>query len=454
MASAGDQPANNKRILWMGAALLIALGLWLGYPKIKEYLDERSDVEHYQSDAELLEKLGALQLTSSAGPTRDWPQWRGPHRDGIARENGLLSSWPKDGPRRVWQASTGPGYSSVAVADGRAYTLVQDGDNEAVVCWNADNGAELWRVRNPGKFQNAESGVGPHSTPSVHEGKVYTVGALGLFQCLDAGSGKVLWHHDLLKEFDAKLQEYGTSFSPLIEGDLVITLPGGPNGNSLAAFHRHDGKLAWKAFDDAAGYSSPVAATLAGTRQIVVLTAHHLMGLAPADGKLLWQFPWQIFKDCSIATPIVVGDYVYISGNYGKGCALIAITAQADGGFKAQRVYESNRMRNHFTTSVYHDGHVYGFDERMLVCMEFRTGKVRWKRRGFEKGNIMVADGRLVIFGENGILALAEPNPNDYKELSSFQLSQNRCWTPPALANGKLYVRDQESLVCLDLKSP
>jgi outer membrane protein assembly factor BamB len=253
------------------------------------------------------------------------------------------------------------------------------------------------------------------------------------------------------------------SFPPLIEGELVITMPGGPDGNSIAALDRQDGKLVWKALDDRAGYSSPVAATIAGRRQVVILTAESVVGLAPEGGKLLWKYPWPLFKDCNVATPIVVGDYVFISSGYSKGCALLHITPSpppplpegAKGEeFTATPVYEHNRMRNHFSTSVLYQDHLYGFDDFFLVCMELRSGKVLWKKRGFGKGSLMVADGRLLVLGDNGLLALAETSPEKYTERSSCKILQGKCWTMPVLADGKLFVSDEQEILCLDVAGP
>ncbi len=213
----------------------------------------------------------------------DWPQWRGPRRDGVSLETGLLLQWPRTGPTELWRAEAGAGYSSFAVAAGRAYTILQDGDNEAVVCWKADTGKESWRFRYPARYVN-DWGSGPRSTPTVDGDYVYTVGATGLFHCLKADTGAKLWQHNLLEEFNAENLTWGVSFSPLIEGDLIYTNPGGPNGGSLAAFNKRSGKLVWKALDDAAGYSSPIAITAAGVRQIVFFTGKHLVGVAPADG--------------------------------------------------------------------------------------------------------------------------------------------------------------------------
>lgn len=426
---------------------------------------ERINASRPDNDAGVLARIETAPLTTAeAMHSLDWPQWRGPHRDGIAGDRGLLTVRPEGGPRVVWRAKTGAGFSSPAVAEGRVYLLVQDGDREAVVCWNADSGSELWRHRYPALFSNPEAGVGPHATPTIAGDRVYTVGATGQFFCLNAATGTVVWSHDLLKEFDVANQEYGVSFSPLIEGNLVVTMPGGTNGKSVAAFDCKDGRLIWSTGDERAGYSSPIAATLAGRRQLVVLTAEAVHGLAPEDGKPFWRFPWPSFKDCNVATPIAVGNYVFVSTGYNKGCALLEISpspqpsppggeGRVRGGFQARPVYEHNRMRNHFSTCVLFQEHLYGFDESFLVCMELRTGKILWKKRGFGRGSLLIADSRLIVLGEHGNLALAEASPADYRELSACKLLGDKCWSMPASAHGKLYVRDEEQILCLDVRN-
>ncbi|HXG11547.1 MAG TPA: PQQ-binding-like beta-propeller repeat protein [Gemmataceae bacterium] len=457
---------QRTRRVWLGVlAGLVVIGAFLGsyYLYLKHsfrggpawlvrLMGEEAPV--FVPDPELLQGLQAAPLERNAArPVGEWPQWRGPNRDGVSAETGLLKEWPEGGPRKVWEAKGGEGYSSFAVAGGKVYTLLQDGDNETVVCWDAATGKEVWRFGYPCRYENSW-GSGPRSTPAVHDGLVYTVGATGIFHCLKADTGAKVWRHDLLDEFKAENLQWGVSFSPLIEGDLVLTNPGGPDGNSIAAFDRKTGRLIWKALDDPAGYSSPVAATLAGVRQVLFFTARGLVSVSPADGKELWRYDWTTEYDANIATPIVVDDYVFISSGYGRGAAVLKVES-ADGGLRARRVYQTNQMANHFSTSVYYREHLYGFtDPGILVCMEFRTGKVRWKERGFDKGSLTIADGHLFILGEQGTLALAEATPEAYREKSRCQPFQGKCWTVPVLCNGRLYLRDEAKVLCLEVRAP
>jgi outer membrane protein assembly factor BamB len=448
-------------LLAISAGLLVVIGSVVGYTKL--------DLERYHSNPSQLRKLTAAQfpavdpLPASAS---DWPQWRGLRRDGVSLETGLLTTWPTDGPRVVWRKPLGRGFSSIAVAAGRLITMCeqavddkQDGNkpssyHEAVVCWDAETGQEHWSFRYPNHFHE-RFGSGPRSTPAVDGDCVYAVGPTGIFHCLKAATGEKVWRHDLMQEFQGRPMQYGVSFSPLVEGDLVYTMPGGPSGNAVAAFDKRSGALAWKALDDPIGYSSPIAITAAGVRQILVFTNAALVSLSPADGKVLWRFPWVTADGFNIATPLGFGNYVFISSAYGKGCALVEITAQADGGLDAGLVYEHNRMRNHFASSVRHGDYIYGFDQTDLVCMKIRSGKIMWREKGarsFGKATLIIADGHLIIMGEDGRLVLAEATPEGYREKASFQITQFKCWTVPAISAGKLYFRNEAEAACLDLR--
>ncbi|MBL8798307.1 MAG: PQQ-like beta-propeller repeat protein [Planctomycetia bacterium] len=459
MSVTEEAPKGNPLLLKGAVAALLVLGGWVAYPYLNNYaesllFDSGGD---YRINSQVLQKLEKAPLQNAAVPVAvsgDWPQYRGPRRDGISLESGLLEQWPAEGPPVLWKVAGGPGFSTMSVAGGRVYTAIQaDDQHEAIVCLYESTGEEIWRHRYPGHFTEPFSGVGPRSTPTVTDGKVYAVGSRGQFFCLDAQTGAVVWQTDLLQTFKAEQPEYGYSFSPLVDGDLVFVQPGGNHGNSIAALDRRDGKLVWKAFDDRPGYSSPIVAEIGGKRQVVCLTAEHALGFALADGKLFWKFSWPCFRDCNVASPIAAGDYVFISSGYNRGCGLLEITAGPDGNQQAKSVYEHNRMRNHFSTCVLHQEHLYGFDDNFLVCMALRTGKVLWKQRGYDKGTLLLANNQLIILGERGKLALADASPEAFKLRSQFQITDTRCWSMPVLANGKLFVRDEATIWCLDLRA-
>ncbi|HZT82064.1 MAG TPA: PQQ-binding-like beta-propeller repeat protein [Gemmataceae bacterium] len=448
---------------WVLGTLLVGLVLLFGFLTTL-HLYSRT---RFTPDADLLAELqGANFLEDTAPPALPgpWPQWRGPRRDGVSPETVRATAWPEDGPPVLWEKTRqkgeiGDGYSSLAVAGGRVCTLTQLDDEEAVVCWQADTGKELWRRRYAANYRN-DYGDGPRSTPAVDGDRVYTVGGTGMFHCLDAETGAVKWSHDLLTEFNASNLRWGVSFSPLIEGDLVLTNPGGPNGKSVVAFDKHTGKVAWSALDDPAGYSSPVAIGEGDTRQVVFFTGKRLVGLSPRDGKLLWDFPWETSHEVNAATPVAVRakvggqevHYLFISSGYGKGCALVKVWPAAKDSWQARRVYEGNQMLNHFSSCVRWKDQVYGFsDPGVLTCLDLRTGKVLWTEKGFKKGSLLAADGYLILLGENGKLALAEATPEGYREKALCSPMGRKCWVMPVLANGRLYLRDEDKVVCLDL---
>lgn len=408
----------------------------------------------FRHDAALHQELQAATLPEDQRPVRpgDWPGWRGPLRDGVSRETGLLTAWPEQGPKVLWQTPMSTGYSSMVVADGRLYTMQRRGDNEQVLCLDAKTGKEHWAYSTPVQYSN-EYGGGPRSTPMVDGDRVYTVGVTGILTCLDTQTGKKVWDHDLLREFNAKNLTWGVSFAPLVDGNLVFVMPGGPDGGSLAAFDKKDGKLVWKSQDDRPGYSAPNAATLAGVRQVLFFTGVALVSADPETGKFLWRWPWPTSHDCNVATPIVRGDYVFIASGYGKGCAMLKVVKDGDG-LKVERVYEHNNFCDHHSGSVLVGEHIYGFNEATLTCLDFRSGDVVWKKNGFGKGTLLAADGHLIVLGENGKLALIEATPERFREKSSFRFSSQRCWTLPVLSDGRLYVRDEEKLVCYDVKNP
>jgi outer membrane protein assembly factor BamB len=453
----GTGLSRVRRItLALGIILLLGLG---GYMLFDQW--RRNRIESDRARMAELQSAQLVEPTQQDSLPVDWPQWRGPRRDGISLEKGLSFSWPDSGPKQLWEAPAGEGYSSFAVADGRAYTMLQDGDQEAVVCWNAETGKEQWRYRYPAHFRGQQgSGSGPRSTPSIDGDRIYTVGATGLFHCLHAATGKKLWDHNLLKEFGANNLSWGISFSPLIEGNLVLTIPGGRDGKCIVAFDKISGAVAWQSGDDSASYSSPVAVTTAGRRQVIFFAASGLVGVDPADGKQLWHYPWKNDTDVNAATPIVfsaqagdgVHDYVFASCNYRPGgCCLVKLTPTADG-IVPQRVYETGRMRNHFSSCVRLREQLYGFDDSTLACLDLLTGQIRWRKGGFRKGSLTIAGGHLIILGEYGELAVAEAMTEEYREVAAFQFSDQKCWTVPVVANGRLYLRDEKRVVCYDLR--
>jgi outer membrane protein assembly factor BamB len=463
--------------------LALGIGFGLGFLLLGGvWAFNNLDLERRQEDPNRLAKLANREIGTSVSQvvSHDWPQWRGANRDGLSLETDLCKTWPAQGPRELWRKSIGRGFSSTVVAGERVYTMdesaspadaanqesvsqapqVDDSSQaaskpeEGVVCLDAGTGRQIWRFRSPNSYLE-RFGSGPRSTPTVSENRVYAVGPTGLLYCLSADTGELIWQHHLLVEFNGRPMRYGVAFSPLVEGDLVVTTPGGPEGNAVVAFNKRTGEVVWKALDDPMGYSSPIAATLAGIRQILIFSNTELVSLAPEDGQVYWRYPWETTGGFNIATPITFGDCVFISSGYGKGCALLEVTRVPAGSLEVNRVYEHNRMRNHFATSVRFADHLYGFDQTDLVCMDLRTGKMIWRQKGyrdFGKGSLMIAGNQLIVLGESGKLFLADATSAGYSEKSSYHVSPNKCWTAPIVAQGKMYIRTESQIICLDLR--
>ena len=392
---------------------------------------------------------GVLSAEADDHSTAEWTQWRGPNRDGISSETGFLKNWPKEGPTVLWQIPLGDGYSGISIAQGKIYTMFAEGADEFVICLDASNGEEVWRFRSGAKFTE-QRGDGPRSMPTVHGDSVFALGAEGKLYALNAHNGTQLWSHNFVEEFDSKIPTWGFSASPLIEGDLVLVETGGRDEQAIVAFDKKSGDVVWTTHTDAVGYSSPIAIDFGGTRQIIFLTSKTLLSLAPENGHIYWKYPWP--EGINIATPIFIpDDKIFISASYDKGAVLLRMIPNEDG-IGIEEVWKSRVMKNHFNSSVLQGDYLYGFDNAILTCIETNTGEEQWRHRGFGKGSLLLADGHLIILGEGGKLALVEVSPNEYREKARFQLFDDKCWTVPTLAGGKLYLRNQKDIVCLDLR--
>lgn len=393
-------------------------------------------------------------LLSSALDAATWPQWRGPWRDGKSAETGLLQSWPASGPELVWAANgLGAGYSSFAVEGGKLYTQGQRNGRQFLTAFDTENGSKRWEVENGGQYMDSK-GNGPRGTPTLNDGRVYAISGRGHLICAEAATGKMIWRIDLLGEFGARNISWGISESPLVEGDRVIVTPGGREAG-VVALNKMDGSVIWKSEGDRAGYSSAVSTTLAGVHQYVLLTGTAGVGVRASDGKLLWRYTKVANGTANAATPIVSGNQVFLSSDYGTGCALLQISPDGAGGVEAEEVYFSREMRNHYSTAVLIDGKLYGYSSRILTCMDFATGAVDWRDRSVGKGQVIAAEGLLYLQGEDGVAGLAEATPTGYREISRFEFSKADLptWALPVIADGRLYMRDQDRLNCYDIRA-
>jgi outer membrane protein assembly factor BamB len=392
-----------------------------------------------------------IVLFASFAWNADWPQYRGVNRDGISKETAILKTWPANGPRVLWKTPIGDGYSGMAIVSNRIYTMDAKGPDEFIVAMDAASGKEIWRYRNDSNFVN-DQGNGPRGTPTIEGNMLYAFGAQGALTALTIQDGKKVWSHDVKKSVSGKVPIWGYSSSPLIEGGLLILPVGGGENNAVVAFNKKTGAIAWRSQGDEPAYSSAIAATIKGVRQILVFSGTKLLSVAPTDGKLLWSYNWKTDWFVNAAVPIVVPeDKVFISTAYDVGAALLKVNV-AGGKSSVEEVWMSKAMRNHFNTSVLNNGILYGFDNAVLKAIDANTGEDKWKKSGFGRGSLLVADGHLIVLSERGQLVLVEATPDAYKEVASAQVLQGKCWTMPTLVNGRLYVRNQKEMVCLDLK--
>ena len=395
---------------------------------------------------------GSGSSRASVGePRDDWPQWRGPRRDGVSKETGLLKDWPANGPRLAWRINgTGDGYSSFSVAGGRLFTLGARQNTEYIFAFDAASGKKLWEVANGRRFNN-DRGDGPRGTPTIDGDRVYVFGSSGDMTVLDAATGKVFWTQNLLQKYGGSNINWGLSESPLVLSDRIIVTPGG-RGASIVALRKTDGSLIWKSESDEPGYSSALLHPIGTIQQAVVFTAERALGVDVNDGRVLWSYNRVANRTANIATPIARGNHVFLSSDYGTGAGLLALTPSGNG-LKASEVYFTNEMRNHHASSVLVGDYLYGFSSSILTAMHFETGKVAWRDRSVGKGSLVFADDRLYLFSENGVVGLAEANPQKYVEHGRFQLRTGSLptWSHPVVSGGKLFIRDQDTLYAYDV---
>jgi outer membrane protein assembly factor BamB len=398
----------------------------------------------------------ALVLTFAlSAVASDWPQFLGPTRNGVSPETGLTTAWSKEGPPVLWQRRVGRGWSSPVVVGNRLILFHRRGEKEVVECLDASNGKEQWKFEYPTAYvDDFNFDPGPRSTPLIEGDRVYTLGAEGRMHCLELATGKKIWDRPLNDEYKVRKGFFGVATSPVLEGDLLLLNIGGRDAG-IVALHKDSGKEVWRATNHAASYSSPVVATIDGVRHALFFSREGIVSLDPANGKERFSKHWRSRMDASVnaASPVVVGNEVFFSACYDTGAILL--TARKDGFDEVWNNDES--MANHYGTSIYNDGYLYGFHGRQetkahLHCIEWKTGKVQWTRERFGCGSIIRAGDDLIILTEDGDLALVAATPKVYNQKARAHVLGTGCRAQIALANGRLYARDTLRLVCVELK--
>jgi len=390
----------------------------------------------------------------------DWPAYRNADRDGIARDQVIRTDWDKQPPEQLWKHPVGAGWGSFCVVADCAFTQEQRGQEEMVVCYDVQTGKQIWAHADPVRFEETLGGVGPRATPTFDAGLLYTMGGTGILNCLEAGTGKVVWSHDLLEEGDLKNLVWGMAGSPLIQGDLVIVNQGvqppesDQKSQSVIVFDKLSGEKVWSSGTRKSSYSSPQYAVLQGEPQVLIFHAKGLESFALEDGQSLWFFPWKNQAGCNAAQPIPLDESsVFLGAGYGTGSARIQITAPEKQGepLGVAEEWKSLSLKLKFNSAVAQEDYVYGLDEGVLTCLDLKTGKRKWKRGRYGYGQLLLVDSQLLILAEDGRVELVEANPERYVQTAKFQAIEGQTWNYPALARGRLFVRNNEEAACYDI---
>ena len=393
---------------------------------------------------------GEAAAAPAAASRNYWTNFRGPKRDGKYDEASVSTNWPSNGLPQVWRQPVGVGYASFVVADGKVYTIEQRRSQEVVAAYDINNGREIWTQKWNAEF-NDSTGDGPRATPTWDQGRIYALGATGELRCLDANTGAAIWGKNILSDNQAKNLPWAQAASPLIVDDKVIVLPGGANGKSVVAYNKMNGAPVWKVLDDPQAYVSPMLVELAGRRQIVVVSSHRVVGLAPESGALLWSYPWDTDMGINVSQPIVVDrNRFFISSGYGKGAALVEVKGSGNS-LSASTIWENKNMKNKFNSSVLHNGYVYGLDEGILVCLDVNTGERKWKEGRYGYGQVVLTGNHLIVTSDQGDVALVKASPDKYTEVARFTAVQGQTWNYPAIASGKLLVRNSNEMAAFDI---
>jgi outer membrane protein assembly factor BamB len=389
---------------------------------------------------------------SAQAPAADWPNWRGPDHNGISTETGWTAQWAADGPKQLWKTSVGTGFSSITVANGRAYTVGNRNDTDTIYCFDAETGSNLWKhsyacAADPNMYEG-----GPSATPTVDGDRVYSVSKKGTVFCLGAADGKMVWSKNVADEVGAAAPGWGFAGSALVRDNLLILDIGGRG----AAVDKNTGKVVWASDKEVGGYSTPVPCSFNGAPAVIIVSKDTVFGVETKSGRRLWSFPWKTEYDLNIADAIVSGNDVFVSSGYDHGASVHRVN-----GVTVRPVWENSNLRNHIDSSVLVGGYLYGVDGAVndsgaatLKCLDFATGNEKWNFPGLGGGALMVADHKIITLSDKGELVVAEASPQGFNPISRVQVLGGKCWTVPTLANGRIYCRNAKGdLLCLDVKS-
>lgn len=405
-----------------------------------------------------------LALLAVALQGEDWPTFLGPRHDGTSRETGLLATWPEKGPPVLWKLELGQTYAAPSVVKDALVLFHRVKDEEIVERINPATGEKKWRCAYATAYDDRFGYAnGPRSAPTIDEGRIYTLGAEGRLHALDLETGKALWSRALHPEYfgEAKQNFFGVAGSPRVDGDAILLNLGDEREGCVTAIDKKSGKTIWRVNGDGASFGTAACATVGKSRIAFFLTREGGLGVGAADGKVYWRRPFRARENFSAnaASPVVLGDRLFLSSSYGVGSALFKLE---EGGVK--ELWSNQALGAHWFTPIHHDGHLYGFEgrhenEAELRCVRLSDGEVMWSRGGYGRGSMIRADGKFILISEDGRLVLADISPKGLREISSVQLLARHCWWAPVLSRGLLYVGNfdhragKAALVCLDLRA-
>lgn len=440
-------PASIRKRTFFGFVTLVALGFLL--LEIKGVDGDLVPIVGYRWSGERTFDTTSATAGVTAPGSDDFPQFYGPTRDARLPGPRLARDWEAQPPRELWRREVGEGWSSFAIVGRAAVTMEQRGDDEVVVRYDLESGDQVWVHGDRAPFNTTVGGRGPRATPTIAEGRVYTLGATGLLTCLDLATGEVVWQRRLLEEYSTAQPDWGMPSSPLIVGDLVVVQLG-LSGNAMVAHDRTSGEPVWRTDIEQGSYSTPVLLTLAGHEQILTVNQPAVSGHDPATGERLWRAEWREPGE-RVTPPLQLGDdRILVSAGYGVGSRLFEIE-WTEAGFTVERLWRSPRLKSKFASMVVHQGVVYGLDDGVMTAIDPSTGERLWKRGRYGHGQLLLVGDLLLVQAESGDVVLVEPHPQELRELGRFSPLDSKTWNPPALSGRRLLVRNNREAACYEL---
>ena len=408
-----------------------------------------SELNTVTKPSESTESASIADLTLSEG---DWPGFRGPARNGQLDSVRIGSDWGKTPPRELWRHRVGPGWSSFAVVGNRLFTQEQRGEDEFVICYDADNGKEAWSHRDTTRFEEVVAGPGPRATPTFHNGRIYAMGANGRLNCLNAATGQLYWGADIAADSQAKIPAWGFSSSPCVLQGLVSVYAGGPEGKSVVAYHIESGKLAWASGEGLQSYCSTQSAMIGQVQQLLIATNAGLFSFDPTSGVILWENRWPV-EQTRVVQPAVLSDTdVLLGTGMAGGTRRLHVTRDGDK-WNVEELWTTKAIKPYFNDLVVSGEYLYGFDGAVFMCVSLNDGKIKWRARGYGNGQVLLLteDQQLLILTETGDVALVAAKPGSHQEIAKIKAIEGKTWNHPVIAHGKLFIRNAEEMACFEL---